>query len=356
MDLRNTRILVVAEDDVQAHQLGRSLAGQGLEAEAASGVDGALLAAGRQKPEIVIIEAETGESNGYELCRRLKREERLADVPLLLLSRLSIARGVLTRLTESDTAEEDHQAQRFLEQKMEAVGRLAGVAAHDFNNLLMVIGGFAEVLSRQIPPDDGKARVVAEIRKATDRAAALTEQLLVFGGRQASAAEELDLNDVVRGAADSLRRVLGASAALEIGADPSLWRIHASRGAMEQLLTNLLANTRDAMPDGGRVTIETANFEVEDARAGATMGIAAGRYVRLSVSDTGTGMSREAMAHLFEPFFTTKEHRRGGGLGLATVYGIVTQSGGRIRCASEPGKGTRFTIHFPRSENAAPVA
>ncbi len=242
------------------------------------------------------------------------------------------------------------EAQLLQAQKMDVVGRLAGGVAHDFNNMLTVIRGFLDILDLEIPKEDRKSRFLGQIRKAADRAAALTQQLLMFSSRQAPTLEELDLRQVIEGIREMLRRALGDGIELEVGIDPGVGRIRANRNHIEQLLMNLAVNARDAMPQGGRFTVRAVDAEMRpEDRAGGSP-LSAGRCVALSVGDTGSGMSREALEHIFEPFFTTKAKGEGTGLGLSIVYGIVKQCGGHIGCASEPGKGTVFTIHFPRAE------
>ena len=233
-------------------------------------------------------------------------------------------------------------------QKMEAIGRLAGGVAHDFNNLLTAIIGYTEVILERVDPDEQTRRDVGEIRKAADRAAALTRQLLAFGRKQFLRPEVLDLNETVTGLMQMLPRVIGEHNQTVPRLAPGLWRVTADPSQMEQVLVNLVLNARDAMPTGGTIAIDTANVELTPTRiANEGLTLPAGAYVMLSVSDTGTGMDANTRAHAFEPFFTTKPKGKGTGLGLATVYGIVDQSGGAITIQTALGHGTTVRIFLP---------
>jgi CheY-like chemotaxis protein len=235
---------------------------------------------------------------------------------------------------------------------MEAVGQLAGGIAHDFNNLLTVIMGRTELLLRPLKPEDPLHRGISLIRKTAGRAAELTCQLLAFSRKQVLQPRALCLNAVVSNMERMLGRVIGEDISLVTVLDPMLGRVRADPGQIEQVIMNLAVNARDAMPDGGRLTIETANVELDAARARRHAGSSAGPHVMLAVTDTGIGMPREVQAHLFEPFFTTKEPGKGTGLGLATVYGVVKQSGGYVHVYSEPGQGAAFQIYLPRVHEA----
>ena len=235
-------------------------------------------------------------------------------------------------------------------QKMEAVGRLAGGVAHDFNNLLTAISGYSDLLLQRLPYYSTLRRDVEEIRKAGDRAAALTRQLLAFSRRQVLQPKVLDLNAVVKNMGQMLRRLIGEDIELSTDLSPSLSRVKADPGQIEQVIVNLAVNARDAMPGGGRITIATADADLSPVHAAAHSEVRPGPHVLLSVSDTGHGMSDETQAHLFEPFFTTKERGKGTGLGLATVYGIVQQSGGHILVNSAADRGTTFLVYLPRVE------
>ena len=253
---------------------------------------------------------------------------------------------------ERKTADALRASEEQLQQarKMEAVGRLAGGIAHDFNNLLTVIGGYADLIDASLPAADPTRPGIREIQRAARRAADLTTQLLAFSRRQVLQPRVIDLNEVIRGMEDMLRRVIREDIELATSLAPDLGTVRADRGQIEQVMMNLAANARDAMPRGGRFTIETSRRVVEPGpgpAAGSVPGPSLEESVCLRVSDSGTGMDPETLARIFEPFFTTKEQGKGTGLGLATVYGIVTQSGGQIRCESQPGKGSTFLITFP---------
>jgi two-component system cell cycle sensor histidine kinase/response regulator CckA len=244
------------------------------------------------------------------------------------------------------------EGQFFQAQKLESVGRLAGGVAHDFNNLLTVINGYSDMLLRKLSPGDGIHDLVSEIRIAGERAAALTGQLLVLSRKQVVLAKEVNVNEIVVEVERLLRRVIGDDVRMESVLSSSLGRVLAEPGQLHQVLMNLAINARDAMPGGGTLSIETGNVDLDDGFAEDHAEVKPGRYVQLSVSDTGSGMTEEVKSHLFEPFFTTKKVGEGTGLGLATVHGIVKQSGGSIWVYSEPGEGTTFKIYLPRIDPA----
>jgi two-component system, cell cycle sensor histidine kinase and response regulator CckA len=241
-------------------------------------------------------------------------------------------------------------------QKMEAVGQLAGGVAHDFNNLLTVIIGCNELLHKYVPDDEHALELMAEIKRASQRATGLTQQLLAFSRKAVIAPRVLNLNDVVREIAKMLRRLIGEDVALETKLAAELSFVHADRGQLEQVLMNLAVNSRDAMPTGGRLTIETGTVPLDEIYTRTHPNVRPGNYVLLAVTDTGCGMSREVQARIFEPFFTTKEQGKGTGLGLATVYGIVQQAGGHMAVHSEVGRGTCFKIYLPGVEAKQPSA
>ncbi len=232
-------------------------------------------------------------------------------------------------------------------EKMSAVGRLAGGIAHNFNNLLTVITGFGAFLMQNIPKGDANREDVEEIMKAAERAMALTRQLLSFSRRQVLQPVPLNLNKLLSDTVSMLERLIGEDVQLVMVLSPGLRQVKADPGQLEQVVMNLAVNAKDAMPQGGRITIETADVHFETARAFEHGELPPGRYVTIAVRDTGAGMSREVLSHIFEPFFTTKELGKGTGLGLATVHGIVTQSGGTILVHSEEGRGTSFKVYLP---------
>ena len=239
---------------------------------------------------------------------------------------------------------------QFLQaQKMEAVGQLAGGVAHDFNNLMTVVTGYAQRLLRDAEPQGALGSGLEEIHKAGQRAIALTRQLLAFSRKQIMSPEILDLNSVVADTARMLRRVLGEDIDLEVVLPPDLGRIRADRMQVEQVLMNLAVNARDAMLDGGALTIETADVVMDEASAPPYPDAGPGPFVMLAISDTGCGMDEETRSRIFEPFFTTKAMGTGTGLGLSTVYGIIRQSGGDIRVYTEVGQGSTFRVYLPRA-------
>ncbi|MCC6862471.1 MAG: PAS domain S-box protein [Bryobacterales bacterium] len=238
-------------------------------------------------------------------------------------------------------------------QKMEALGRLAGGVAHDFNNILTVIAGYGQMLLSRLESDNPARADIEEVLKGAARAASLTGQLLAFSRRQPAQPRVLDLNALVSNMHRMLRRVISEDVRLETVLLPDIGRIKADPSQIEQVVLNLAVNARDAMPDGGCLTIETSGYQVREPSPHSPWNLAPGSYVLLTVTDTGRGMDAETQSHLFEPFFTTKEVGRGTGLGLSTVYGIVKQNGGDIQVTSAPGKGCRFQVLLPAVKAAA---
>jgi two-component system cell cycle sensor histidine kinase/response regulator CckA len=239
-------------------------------------------------------------------------------------------------------------------QKMEAIGRLAGGVAHDFNNMLTVIINYTDLMLADLEPRDRKREIMEEIAKASARAADLTRQLLTFSRQQVVAPAVLNLNEVLASVDKMLRRIVGEDIQLLAVREPTLGPVLADRGSIEQLVMNLVVNARDAMPTGGKLTIETRNVDLDGEHVRKNPGAAAGAHVVLSVTDTGVGIDAATQARIFEPFFTTKDQGRGTGLGLSTVFGVVQQSGGHIEVESAPGQGTRFIVNFPRAAAASP--
>lgn len=282
-----------------------------------------------------------------ELTARLEQRiaERTSDLEAMNLR-------LRDQIRQREKAEKElHQAQR-----LEAIGRLAGGVAHDFNNLLGVITGCAEMVLEALPPDHPSSRRVEMIRQAGASAADLTRQLLAFSRQQVLQPRPLNLGEVVEKVKEIFHSLLGENIRLQVLVQPSLGHVRADPAQLEQILINLAVNARDAMPGGGRLTIEMSNIDFDNSYAFEHQQIVPGRYVMLSVQDTGCGMDRETQAKIFDPFFTTKELGKGTGLGLATVYGIVKQSGGYIWVYSELGKGTNFKVYLPRIEETAQPA
>jgi len=258
--------------------------------------------------------------------------------------------------TNMEVFAEDVTERRVLErqlrmaQKMEAVGRLSGGIAHDFNNLLGVIIGYIQVIKRTLVPGQPSYEYAVEIEKAGQRAVSLTRQLLAFSRQQVLEPVILNLNTLVSEMEKMLPRLIGEDIELNLFLDPAIGQVKADPGQIEQVVMNLAVNARDAMPDGGKLTIQTANAELDAVFTREHPGLIAGPYVMLAVTDTGTGMDPETQAQIFEPFFTTKGRDKGTGLGLATVYGVVKQSNGYIAVESEKGKGALFKVYLPRIE------
>jgi two-component system cell cycle sensor histidine kinase/response regulator CckA len=246
------------------------------------------------------------------------------------------------------------EAQLLQAQKLDGIGRLAGGVAHDFNNLITVIAGYAQLALDELPDDDPLRDAMAEIVRAAMHGGNLTRQLLAFSRRQISQPRDVKMNDVVGDFEKMLRRLIGEDIEVVLSLQPDAGSLLADPYQIEQVIMNLAINARDAMPNGGKLYIETSLFEAPAELSLLRIGVAAGTYVQLAVSDTGSGMLPEVKEHIFEPFFTTKEPGKGTGLGLSTVYGIVTQCGGSITVESEPGHGSTFRMFFP-SVDANPM-
>jgi PAS domain S-box-containing protein len=241
-------------------------------------------------------------------------------------------------------------------QRLESVGQLAGGVAHDFNNLIAVILNYATFVADELADRPALRDDVEEIRRAAERAATLTRQLLIFSRREVARPEILDVNSVVAEMRKLLQRTIGEHIELVTSAAPDLWPVLADRGQIEQVIMNLAVNARDAMPQGGKLIIETQNAELDEDFVSTQVDLATGRYIRLSVADTGHGMTTEIADRAFEPFFTTKPKGKGTGLGLATVYGIVSEAHGKVALYSEPGRGTTASVLLPIAESAAAMA
>jgi signal transduction histidine kinase len=332
--------------------------------------------------DVYVIDQQLPDRPGIELIREMKA--RGADKPFILMT--GHGSGALDEAALNEGAADyvekhlvgahlersiryalrDWTASRLLRdreeqlrqaQKMEAIGRLAGGVAHDFNNLLTAIVGYADLISERLDPADQTAREMTEIRKAADSAAALTRQLLTFSRKQFLHPTVLDLNETVSNLLQMLPRLIGEHIQTGVVLARGLAKVRADASQIEQILINLVLNARDAMPLGGDLTIETANVVLDaDRLAKENLALAPGPYVLLSVNDTGFGMDAETRAHAFEPFFTTKQKGKGTGLGLATVYGIVDQSGGGVAISTAPGRGTSMRIYLPVTSAAQETA
>jgi PAS domain S-box-containing protein len=312
---------------------------------------------GRQERDSRIAEfRKTGQMQDFELCYRHKNGSLVWAIQNVTLVKDENGKDV-TEGTVVDITERHHLEERLRQsQKMEAVGRLAGGIAHDFNNLLTVIMGYSGSLRDRLKDDETREQA-RRICQAADNAAALTRQLLAFSRMQLLQAKVLNLNSLVMNLDKMLRRLIAEDIELVTRTTPDLRQVKADPGQIEQVVMNLVVNARDAMPQGGRITVETANVDLDENYAATHAAVTPGPYVMLAVSDTGEGMTPETQAQIFDPFFTTKEMGRGTGLGLSTVYGIVKQSGGHIWVYSEVDHGTTFKIYLPEtSEVAQPVA
>jgi PAS domain S-box-containing protein len=300
-----------------------------------------------------------GERVGLE-TRRQRKDGTLVDVFMsgapVIVNGVKVAFYALYRdISEQKRAESERRAleDQFRQaQKMEAVGRLAGGVAHDFNNLLMVIGGYSEVLLEHTECTSLLYPKIEAIQQAANRAGSLTRQLLAFSRRQMLELKVVDINLIVTEMERLFCPLIGENIALDTRLAVDLGRTRADAGQLEQVIMNLVVNAKDALPHGGKITIETANENLAEGLRQDGVYMQAGPYVRLSIADNGCGMDKETQLRIFEPFFTTKEKGKGTGLGLSTVYGIVKQSGGYIFASSEPDRGATFRIYLPRVEDA----
>lgn len=284
----------------------------------------------------------------FRLCRNDGSWVSLESIGNPMSDDPSAGRTLLTCRDVSERRRLEHELGQA--QKMEAIGRLAGGIAHDFNNILAIIGGYAEIIAGQVHPQDPLRKSADSVLKTVERGAALTKRLLSFSRRQVMSPRNLDLNGLLDDISKVLPRLLGEEVELAVVPGRDIGMIYADSAQLEQVLMNLALNSRDAMPNGGRLTIRTSNIDFDDSNSPSQSFIVPGSYVLLSVSDTGCGMTAETRSHIFEPFFTTKEQGKGTGLGLSIVYGIVKRSGGYILVESEPDAGTAMKLYFPRVE------
>jgi PAS domain S-box-containing protein len=321
---------------------------------------GVLIPPAERPPQIAAFKRYVTGGDGPLAGRQIEMtavREDATEFPVeLTVSRLSrdpraVVTGFIRDITERRALEERLRQS----QKLEAIGRLAGGVAHDFNNILMSILGSADLMLMEFAPDDPRRSEAAEIKESVRRGAALTRQLLAFSRRQATSPRTFELNDVLGGMDTMLRRLLGPEIEFEVTRSPMAAMVRADPSQIEQVVLNLVVNARDAMPDGGRLLVTVEEVDLDEASdLLADVEWQPGRYARLSVSDTGTGIDEKTRARLFEPFFTTKEPDKGTGLGLSIVYGIVKQSGGHISVTSEPGHGATFLVYLPSVTAAAP--
>jgi len=300
-----------------------------------------------------------GEIDSYEMEKRFFRKDGTILATHLTAScfrkqdgSVGFVIASLQDITERKQAEAERAAlesQLRQAQKMESIGRLAGGVAHDFNNMLSVILGYAELIKERLPGDHPLRNDVVEIQKAAGRSKDTIRQLLAFSRKQIIVPRSVDLNQLITCTRKTLARLIGEDIDLRFLPEGDLWKIECDPSQLDQILVNFAVNARDAMPRGGRLTIETANASLDDAYCREHLGIAPGEYVLLTVSDDGIGMDRQTLSNVFEPFFTTKEVGQGTGLGLSTVYGIVKQNDGFVYAYSEPGRGSSFKVYLPRS-------
>jgi signal transduction histidine kinase len=364
--VRAPRLLVVEVEPIAAMGLRKQLQALGYEvaAQVTSG-EQAIQSAGELRPDLVLMDiALEGVMDGVQAAEEIRRRFQLpvvyvtAHVHQEILDRAKLTEpfGYLVKPQQErdlhiaiELALYKHQMEQQHRQasRMEAVGRLAGGIAHDFNNLLTVINGYSNLLLAHLPDHDQAREMVQQIRQAGERAAFLTQQLLAYGRKQMLLPRDLDLGQVLTGLEPALRRLLGEKIELAIVLPGQPCQVKVDPNQIERVILQLAANARDAMPAGGRLTLETRLVERDDPRGGEPAEANPGPWVLLTVTDTGCGMEPAVLAHIFEPFFTTKELGKGTGLGLAAVYGTIGQSGGQVCVESEPGRGTMFRIYLP---------
>jgi signal transduction histidine kinase len=369
------RLLVVEDEPIAALGLRKQLQSLGYEvaAQVASG-EQAIQSAGELKPDLVLMDiALAGAMDGVQAAEEIRRRFQLPVVYLTahahreILERAKLTEpfGYLIKPHQErdlhitiEMALYKHRMEQQHRQisRMEAVGRLAGGIAHDFNNLLTVINGYSSLLLAHLPDHDSTREMVRQIHQAGERAAALTKQLLAYSRKQMLQPRELALEQVLTGLEPNLRRLLGANIELALVLAGQPCRVKVDPNQLEQVILELAANARDAMPAGGRLTLETRYIERDEVGGEEVIEGKAGPWVVLSVSDTGCGMERAVLAHIFEPYYTTKAQGKGTGLGLAAVYGTVQQSGGQVRVESEAGRGSTFRIYLAALSEPRPRA
>jgi len=313
-----------------------------------SGLDIPVIIVSGTVSEDVIVEAVRRGASDYVVKHDLRRLVPAVEREVSR-RRQRVSTGIALEESRARVAVLEDHLERA--QRMESIGRVAGAIAHDFNNLLTAINASADFVLERLPPNEQLHGDVVQIRTAAERGADLVRQLLAFSRRQTLVPESVDVNAKLRSLELFIGRTLGVQNHLELALDPEIACVRVDPTKLEQVILNLAVNARDAMPEGGIVTIETAEVELEADGTGVEFDLPSGRYVRLCFRDTGVGMTDDVRARAFEPFFTTKEPGKGTGLGLASVYGIVTQSGGAVGIASEPGRGTRFEIYLPVAHN-----
>lgn len=298
--------------------------------------------------EMVTEKIQTGDESPYYEVIGLKKDG--TRFPLEVFVKNQRTNGGFRRVVvcRDITKRKQLQEELLQSQKMETIGQLAGGVAHDFNNILMAIMGYCDLIKMKLPPGDSSAEHVEETIRAAERGASLTKQLLAFSRKQVLTPQLINLNETLVGMRNLLKRLLGEDVDLLTHLEPNLGAAKVDPSQIEQVIMNLAINARHAMPDGGKLTIGTGNIELDENFVRSHFGARTGPFVRLQISDTGFGMDPETMSHIFEPFFTTKEKAKGSGLGLSTVYGIITQSNGYISVESQPGLGTSFRIYLPR--------
>jgi signal transduction histidine kinase len=363
------KVLLVEDNPVDAYLLRRIVAeagGHQLELVHVDRLAAAFQRLAEERFDVMLLDLYLPDGQGIDTL--IRAHQQVPAVPIVVLTGLndealaiqavqegaqdylvkgSVDKNLLVRAVRYARERKRLEHQLLESQKMEAVARLAGGVAHDFNNLLQVITGYAQMLLNGLAPHDPVREDLDEILKSADRAATLTNQLLAFSRRQVVQPKILDMNAQIEGLVERLRRLAGDNIQVIPVLSPDLHRVKADSAQIEQVVLNLAAHARDAMPQGGKLTIETSNVSLAVDYVRTHMGVAPGRYVMLAVSDTGGGMDSETQSHLFEPFFAPKLPGKSAGLRLSTVYGIVKQSGGDIWVYSEPGLGTTFKIYIP---------